>query len=501
MNHWNHWKSTAVFLSLILLTGCESLTPHRISARLEERGECGKLLVRMDEAVAKTGVGDASSYPVPGFPYLRADRFLAAVGKYAKEEEQREQWAEMMRQLDLGARKKELRSLPPGELFDSSGRTAAAQADDGLYANIRSCSEKLYHQDLGRAGFFEALYPQVKVPDEYSFVLRPLGLYPLTSFPVALITKRAQQRFKGWYDTPLEKLPVFGRIERFVPAEPRRLTQDEIKSILEVSARNPLRIPLPGDSSEKDLAAYFAPIIMQDVAGFYDRPGKMTRVRDRVTVASQDPAVYYYISYAFLHDQPILQIIYVIWYPERAGKNAPWMERGHLDGLTVRVSLDRDGRVFMVDMMNNCGCYHLFAPRKGDVIYTMQENFWPGAFVPQWLPDVPPGDRLGIRVSAGWHQAQRLYAEPEQSDTKTSEYQLIPYDTLESLPDETGKRASIFTPTGILAGSERIEPLILFSMGIPSIGSMRQRGHHAIEFTERVHFDDPYLFERYFIFK
>jgi hypothetical protein len=38
-------------------------------------------------------------------------------------------------------------------------------------------------------------------------------------------------------------------------------------------------------------------------------------------------------------------------------------------------------------------------------------------------------------------------------------------------------------------------------MGIPSIGSMRQRGHHAILLSGRAHFDDPDLFNVNFIFR
>jgi len=38
-------------------------------------------------------------------------------------------------------------------------------------------------------------------------------------------------------------------------------------------------------------------------------------------------------------------------------------------------------------------------------------------------------------------------------------------------------------------------------MGIPSVGSMRQRGNHPIALRGRVHFDDPYLFEQNFVFK
>jgi len=35
-------------------------------------------------------------------------------------------------------------------------------------------------------------------------------------------------------------------------------------------------------------------------------------------------------------------------------------------------------------------------------------------------------------------------------------------------------------------------------MGIVDIGSMRQRGHHAIKLVGREHFDDPDLFDRNF---
>jgi hypothetical protein len=59
----------------------------------------------------------------------------------------------------------------------------------------------------------------------------------------------------------------------------------------------------------------------------------------------------------------------------------------------------------------------------------------------------------------------------------------------------------MFDANGIAVGTERIEPLIFFSMGIPSIGSMRQRGHHAIELTGHDHFDDPLLFEKNFVLK
>jgi hypothetical protein len=102
-------------------------------------------------------------------------------------------------------------------------------------------------------------------------------------------------------------------------------------------------------------------------------------------------------------------------------------------------------------------------------------------------------------LNSGWHQVQRLivggdFAEPIP-------YELVPYDVLENLPREGGRTESIFNSKGIAKCSERIERFILFSMGIPKIGSMRQRGHHAIELIGRTQFDAPTLFDESFVFK
>jgi hypothetical protein len=102
-------------------------------------------------------------------------------------------------------------------------------------------------------------------------------------------------------------------------------------------------------------------------------------------------------------------------------------------------------------------------------------------------------------VSSGWHQVQRLVA--AEGEKTPIHYELVPYDLLENLPNEEAGAKSIFDTKGIGKGSERVERFILFSMGIPSIGSMRQRGHHAIELIGRVHFDDPHLFDKNFVFK
>jgi hypothetical protein len=253
------------------------------------------------------------------------------------------------------------------------------------------------------------------------------------------------------------------------------------------------------ETIEKKLVESFAPVFVQDVAASYDGLGQVVWKGDRLEVDGEKPTVYYYTSYAFLKGEPILQINYVIWYSEREGKRSPRIERGHLDGLTARVSLDSQGKPFMVDVMMDCGCYHFFAPEKERVDRIVSKPFRFDPFVAQWLPTLSPGKRLGIRINSGWHQVERLIALGEPPDSIS--YELVPFDVLETLSHEDGRTESIFDARGIVKGSERLERFILFSMGIPSVGSMRQRGHHAIELIGRVHFDAPDLFDENFVFK
>jgi hypothetical protein len=153
----------------------------------------------------------------------------------------------------------------------------------------------------------------------------------------------------------------------------------------------------------------------------------------------------------------------------------------------------------MVDVVNDCGCYHFFAPDKERIERVHSRPLRFDAFVGQWLPVIPMGKRIGIRINSGWHQVQRLISVGHLPDTLP--YALVPYDDLEVLPHPEGWTESIFNSKGIVKGSERVERFILFSMGIPSVGSMRQRGHHAIELIGKDHFDNPYLFDQNFVFK
>ncbi|RPJ06476.1 MAG: hypothetical protein EHM36_06915 [Deltaproteobacteria bacterium] len=488
-----------VVFIFLFLTACAPLWVSRIPASFERPQRCQQFFDRLDEAVEDAGVRDASSFSVPGFPYLRTDRFLAAFVKDIRDEEKKKQWVHLMQELDLNSREKEVRNLPDEKVLSLMAKEGGALDRDRLIRQTRSCSSELLVNDQRRPEFYETLYPLVHVPDEYSFLMRTAGFYPLVSLPVAVVTKNAQRKIRSWYEASLDTLPVDGQLTHFGPLNRSVLSEDEIQRMIEESRGNPAGIPLLDPGKQEKLVLAFAPVFIQDVSAPYDRIGRMAWRGNRPEVVPEEPAVYYYISYALLKGEPILQINYVLWYPERAGERSPRIERGQIDGLTVRISLDGQGKPFVVDIINNCGCYHLFAPDKERIDGLVSRAFQLDPFVPQSLPAISSGQSLGVRINSGWHQVQRIIA-VEDAPSSLS-YQLLPYDSLEVLPHEDGRTESVFDGKGIVKDTRRVERFVLFSMGIPSVGSMRQRGHHAIELIGRVHFDDPYLFEKSFVWR
>jgi hypothetical protein len=493
------FRTTVLALLFVFLFGCAPFVAKPVPLSFERPEQCLEFLNRLDEVVEDAGVKDASGAPIRGYPYLRANRFVASLKKNLNDDGQKGEWYRWMQELDLLSRGKELSNLPDEAILSLDLADGRKADRDWLSAQVKSCSSMLMSQEQVQPDFYATLASLVNVPEEYSCFRRTVGLYPLVAIPVAVLSKRSMNKVKKTFDTDPKDLPVDGQLRPFVPESRTSLSGNEVQGIIEDSRKNSLGVPLPNKDQEEKLVRSFAPVFIQDIAAPYDRLGQVVWKGDRVDIDAEKPTVYYYTSHAFLKGEPILQINYVIWYAERAGKRAPSIEQGHLDGLTARVSLDREGKVFMVDVVSDCGCYHFFSPEKEGVERVRSRPLSFDPFVPEWLPAISSGERLGIRINSGWHQVQRLLPVGEFSDPIV--YSLVRYDVLEALPRENGRTETIFSSKGIAKGSERPERYILFSMGIPSVGSMRQRGHHAIELIGKDYFDNPYLFDENFVFR
>ena len=493
--------------------GCAVFKIHHFERVSKRPDEVKTFFDLLDKTVQTAHVQNTSDFSVLGFPYLRANRFWAELGKNLHDDSQRTLWIESLRRLDVHARIKEIRNLPDEDLQKLSAQLhqpahlSSLQSAGGppnreeIISRLQTYSKTFLEHDQSQDGFYETLETALKkIPREYSTFQRIVGVYPLFSIPVFLGTKQSHKKFSDWHNTPVEKLKTFGTVKNFSPSEFLFFYFDDLAEMFSSSRRNSLGIPQLTDEEMKKLIIAFAPLYSQDVAEDYDQFGEVVWKNGKVTVDTTKPAVYYFVSYAILKNQPAVQLNYVIWYTGRFGPNSPWIERGSLDGITVRITLDQNGLPLMLDTMNNCGCYHFFIPRRDKIKEIIPHPLTLAPFVPAWLPESYPEKNLHLRINSGWHQLQHISA----GDTaeKTFNYQLLPYEVLESLPhDEDGRTESVFTPAGIMKNSQRIEPLIFFSMGIPRIGFMRERGHHAISMTGEAYFDDPRLFEKNFVFK
>jgi hypothetical protein len=489
-------------LTLVILTllfqGCATLEMRQFEAVSQRPEEYERFFKDLDKAVDKSGVRDASTFPVPGFPYLRTDRFLSSMGHRIAREAQKQVWVQWMLQHNLDAREKEIKNLPESVLGDLALRLGQPPDRNTMVERIKSYSKKSLSHDQKKTDFYDALKAAQRIPDEYSMILRTFGLYPLWAPAVAYVTDEVYAEFTKWHQTPTEELEIQGTLRAYVPSQDVKLSGQDISGMFGSSRQNALEVAALSREEIRMLVSAYAPIIHQDVDADYDKIGQVFWNEGHVSINPEKPAVYYYITYAFLKNKPVLQLNYAFWYLARDGPNPPWIERGSLDGITVRVTFDPGGKPFMVDIQNNCGCYYFAVPSKERVNRIIPQPLAIDPFVPAWLPKSFPELRLNLRINSGWHQVQHVAA--AEAPLKALTYELIPYASLEALQHDDGRTESIFDSAGIAKDSPRIEPLIFFPSGIRDIGSMRQRGHHAIKLVGRAHFDDPELFDKSFEF-
>ena len=498
MTHAGKKKLMLWFLFGLLAHGCATTARQPAPPDFDRPRQYQQLFTALDEVIETYQVREASNSPVRGFPYLRANRFLWAMEDRINADSQ-QYWIEAMRQLDLNARYKEISNLPPDGLRELEKRLQASLDRRDLPAKINIASEQLLAYDRRQPGYLSAVKSAVDVAGEYVTAMRVFGLYPIAAIPVTVATKDQYDVFRQWHKTEHEQLDIDGHLTVFKPIQTGTVGSDDLRVFFAPSRRSALGVPDLSQEEIKSLVLAYAPVIEQDVVGTYDLFGKLKWRYGRVKIDFDHPTVYYYISHSLLNQEPVLQINYAFWYAGRYGGNAPRIERGPLDGVTFRVTFDPQGDPIMVDIMNNCGCYHFFVPRKEKVaeINPSSNGLYP--FVPAWLPDAFPDERLNLRINSGWHQIQKAFARNVPADAVT--YELRPYDELEMLPHPDGGTQSVFTADGIMKDSSRIEPYIFFSMGIPKVGYMRQRGNHAIKLVGRGHFTDTDIYDRYFVFQ
>jgi hypothetical protein len=472
----------AIFL---LIVGCSSGPVQRPSDR--QLSACTALFGAFDNAVADVGVSPSYPTPVEGYPNLRVDRFLASLGEQTLDAAGRRVWLSRMAALGRSARVIELESLP-GVTRDN--RALANGAADGLATALDTCSRELQRRDLGSVQRWDQLRERAVVPSEYRTVSRVFGLYPLTSLPVGFGASRWRHEAYGLFAPPLEALPVTGALRRYRP--PKNRLPAPAPPLFQ---RDELGIPEIMPATLESLFAIHAPVWEIDVAGEFDRPGAPIWIDDeRPSVDRDIPVTYRYLSYTRWQGEVVPQLNYVVWFSERPRTGLLDILGGPLDGLVWRVTLDGSGAPLFYDSIHPCGCYHMFFPSVPVRVRPQAFDLPEPPLIPQYAPVRGRRERIIIRVQSGTHFIQRVYTDLASG----TEYAWRDYNALYATPTSDGGRRSLFSRDGLVSGTERAERWLLWPMGIPSPGGMRERGRHAVAFVGQRHFDDPAMLDRLF---
>lgn len=468
----------------LLISAC-ALTPAPIPEH-SIATQCLALYEAMDQAVANHGTTPSSPVKIEGFPYLRVNRFLASFQTEAMNQDERAAWLSQLAELDGQARRVEYHTLPSGIKKDLTRQYAApATLGDAL----TDCARTLQNHDLNDPNRFAVLGQRTVVPSAYQTLYQIVGLYPLMALPVQFGVSRWQQETQQVFQQPLENLAVKGTLRRFRPAKTKDFTD------IYPLPQDALGIPDLSPRQLADLFVRYAPIWEIDVMGNYDLPGAPVWRKDGVpTVDTTQNVVYHYASYTRWQNVPLLQLNYVVWFSERPRTSRLDLLGGPLDGLMWRVTLNRDGEPLLYDTIHPCGCYHLFFPTESLQLRPTAQNLMEPPLVAQSAPVVDAHQRIVVRIASASHYVQRIYADTHE---RGSDYRLQPYEALYRVKDGNQRR-SLFAADGLVPGTERGERWLLWPMGIPSPGAMRERGHHATAFVGRRHFDDPDLLDHLF---
>lgn len=485
------------------LAHCAALAHGPAGPAQSDLQPCREFYRTVDQTVAAAKVQDVQASRVAGFPYLRVDRFFQSFRTEVESPEKFNAWLDHLQDLDLEARAHELARLP-GDRVEALRKAVPADIGehDGASANLRQalheCAHKLRAADTADLHTVERLRKAAQVRENYRLWTRLLGLYPVTAIPFSAGIRKYQRETLATFQRPLTELPVNGTLTQFSPPA---VPDDgaEIGPILQRSRDNPLAVAKPNSNDLERLFARFAPVFEIDVANGDDRLGRLSwDDKGALTVDTTSPTIHRLVSHTQVDRRSLLQLNYVAWFPRRPKRGSTDLLAGEIDSIIWRVTLSEDGKPLMYDSIHSCGCYHMFFPSIRLTARPPAPNLSEQAFVPQTAPELLPGERMVVRVSAVSHYLQRVYAASGTGPTTVVSYQFAEYDELRSLVGVDGVRRGVFGPNGLIAGSERGERFLFWPMGIVSAGAMRQWGHHATAFVGKRHFDDSDLITRSF---
>ncbi|MDX1757006.1 MAG: hypothetical protein R3175_13170 [Marinobacter sp.] len=474
-----NWRAAILILVCCLLLVISGCATYRYDAAPSEATtpECEAQFRGWQAHIEQTGTFDAQAWSPPGFPYLRVDRFLASFEFTALSREQQREWLQRAHQKAVEAWQQE----------------AEGQADSirQRIEGLRACGEQAIDRLQASPGLWPELEAAKAVPDSYSTAARVFGLYPL----VAPVMNWRASAIMG------DLRESFGNYRSSAPWQyyrPAAGSPGIDVGALVASARRRSALGVPDFAAEELRALFqrFAPTFAVETHDLNDLPGRPGRGLAGELRMLSEPVVYTLLAYTRRHGQVLPQLVYTVWFPARPKEGRLDIYAGALDGFVWRVTLGAEGQPLVYDYMHACGCYHQWLLVDGGLeVKGAGDTKNPVNGEPLWVVGTT-GRRQGLPIlylSSREHHLVDVGGDDRRDAGEP--YRLEPYQALRGQSYAGGR---LFDSGGMVPGSERAERWLLWPAGIPSAGAMRQWGRHAVAFTGRRHFDDPFLLERYF---
>ena len=518
MIHPRHLKVCLTLLAAIgLLDACSALSPQPIADAAKDQTvlACNQYYHTFTRIVKENHVKDAQTTAVSGYPYLHVNRFLSRLKPRLDQPDKLNLWLKLAAQLALQTNTIEIDDLP------SSAQQELAEISPPLLQDLKPagalthCSQVLLQYALTSPADQQRILHNASVPDAYHTWKRIVGLYPLVALPVAAGINKWHKESTSVLKTPTAELHTKGTLIRYRSETQSAYSNfNEIHSALLAAKHNALEIPLPDEQSRQRLFATFSPTWEVDTVHDADKIGSPMWAPNApyAHIDTSRPTIFTLLSHAYFHGEILLQLNYIVWFPNRPCTSSLDFLCGRIDGLTWRVTLGSDGKPLVYDTIHNCGCYHTFFPTAylqpippPPITVDSRSNLDETAFSPVQAPRISPPQQLVLRLAPTSHYIESVYIDDKayhRPVIETVSAYLQNYNTLRSLPykDPLNNRhsKSLFQENALVAGSQRKERWFFWPLGVLSAGAMRQWGNHATAFIGRRHFDDPYLFENGF---
>lgn len=450
------WPRFPVLIALL----CTSVAGHAEFA-------CQNWFDALDHAVTSAGLTDVGAQRIDDYPHLRKTRWLTFLQDETTTDEQQQQWLQLAKQQARTGWLSELTRLEPLTTQLSPGVDWRQQLDICL-------------DDMTALTGFPGI-PKDPVDDAYSTRNRWLGLYPITRILAAPSMNSYRDEMALRFRRPA-RLPIrHYQVESFpgTPPPPSELS------------RNPLEIPLPSEGARRALLNFYAPVLSVADPLVYNQPGSILIDAGVPQVDHRQPAAYSWLSWTRYKGHNLLQLNYQFWFSERPPEGGMELYSGPLDSIIWRVTLKPDGNVLMYDSIHGCGCYHKVYPVARGLVAAQD-----GPKDPVYFPGVAPNatqQRVSLVLEPDTHYIVRV--EKFIPGQQLERYQIKEADHLRQLTSAQGHVTSLYNSQGLVPASARRERFILWPLGVPSAGAMRQPGRHAIAFIGKRHFDDAELLE------